>query len=89
MTRKSFVQVCNLKFIFVFIAAFTLVAAFTASAQEAGSAPDYDRPWQHFAQPGAGESQGSPGASDRVLRTKEAVSAVGSQLDATRRPGDF
>jgi hypothetical protein len=76
MTRKSFVQVCNLKFIFVFIAAFTLVAAFTASAQETGSAPDYDRPWQHFAQPGAGESQGSPAASDQTVSRAPTGGAV-------------
>jgi uncharacterized membrane protein len=60
MTRKSFAHVCNLNVVFLFIAAFTLVAAFAASAQETGSAPDYDRPWQHFAQSGGGEAQGSP-----------------------------
>jgi hypothetical protein len=53
MARKSFAHVCNLNVVFLFIAAFMLVAAFAASAQEAGSVPDYDRPWQHFAQPGA------------------------------------
>ena len=80
MTRKSFVQVCNLKFIFVFIAAFMLVAAFMASAQETGSAPDYDRPWQHFAQPGAGESQGSAASdqTDSALRSYEEVMKVNS-----------
>jgi len=29
-----------------------------AVAQEASSVPDYDRPWRHFAQSGAGEAQG-------------------------------
>jgi hypothetical protein len=56
MTPKSFAHVCNLNVVFLLIAAFT----FAASAQETGSTPDYDRPWQHFAQPGAGELQGSP-----------------------------
>ena len=60
MTRKSFAHVCNLNVVFLFVAAFTLVAAFAASAQETGSAPDYDRPWQHFAQHGTGEPQDSP-----------------------------
>src|SRR5437868_8616695 len=54
MTRNSFV--CILKVVFLFIAAFTL----TASAQETGSVPDYDRPWQHFAQSGPAEAQGPP-----------------------------
>jgi hypothetical protein len=56
MTPKSFAHVCNLNVVFLLIAAFT----FAGSAQETGSTPDYDRPWQHFAQPGAGELQGSP-----------------------------
>jgi uncharacterized membrane protein len=60
MARKSFAHVCNLNVVVLFIAAFTLVAALTASAQQAGSSPAYDRPWQHFAQPDAGEVQGSP-----------------------------
>jgi hypothetical protein len=60
MTRNRFAHVCNLKVVFLYIAAFTLVAAFPASAQETGSVPDYDRPWQHFAQSGTGEAQGSP-----------------------------
>ena len=60
MTRNFFAHVCNLKVVFLYIAAFTLVAAFPASAQETGSVPDYDRPWQHFAQSGTGEAQGSP-----------------------------
>jgi uncharacterized membrane protein len=60
MARKSFAHVCNLNVVFLFIAAFTLVTAFAALAQEAGSVPDYDRPWQHFAQPGAKEVNGSP-----------------------------
>jgi len=59
MTRKFFPHVCNLNVVFLFVTVFTLVAAF-ASAQETGSAPDYDRPWQHFAQRGSGEPQGSP-----------------------------
>jgi uncharacterized membrane protein len=49
MSRKFFAHVCNLTFVVLFIAAFTLVA----SAQETGIAHDYDRPWQHFAQPSA------------------------------------
>jgi uncharacterized membrane protein len=60
MTRKSFPHVCNLNVVFLFVSAFTLAAVFAASAQETGAAPDYDRPWQHFARSGAGESQGSP-----------------------------
>ena len=60
MARKSFAHVCNLNLVFLFITAFTLVPAFAASAQDAGSARDYDRPWQHFAQPGAGEVESSP-----------------------------
>ena len=68
MTRKSFAHVCNLNFVFLFTAAFTLVAAFAASAQEAKSAPDYDRPWQHFAQSGSGEAQGSPAAGGVSFR---------------------
>src|ERR1700676_1096385 len=63
MTRNSFAHVCNLKVVFLYIAAFTLMAAFAASAQETGSLPDYDRPWQHFAQPGTEETQGSPGGA--------------------------
>jgi uncharacterized membrane protein len=59
MARKFFAHVCNLNLVFLFIAAFTLVAAFEASAQETGSAPDYDRPWQHFAQSEDGEAQDS------------------------------
>jgi uncharacterized membrane protein len=60
MTRKSFAHLYNLNVVFLFIAAFTLVAAFAASAQETGSVPNYDRPWQHFAQSAAGDAQGSP-----------------------------
>jgi uncharacterized membrane protein len=54
MLRNSFAYVCNLTAVVLFIAAFTLVA----SAQETGSVPNYDRPWQHFARPG--EADGSP-----------------------------
>ena len=57
--RKPFAHVCNLKVVFLFITAFTLVTAFVALAQDTGSATDYDRPWQHFARPGAGEAEGS------------------------------
>ena len=39
----------------------SLLFALVASAQETGSAPDYDRPWQHFAQPSAGEGLRSVG----------------------------
>jgi hypothetical protein len=60
MTRKSFAQICKVNVAFQFIAAFTLAAAFATSAQETSSVPDSDRPWQHFAQSGAGEAQGSP-----------------------------
>ena len=59
MARKSFAHVCNLNAVFLFVAAFTLVGAFAASAQETGSAPDYNRPWQHFARPATVEAQGS------------------------------
>jgi uncharacterized protein (DUF2141 family) len=68
MTRKSFTHVCNLNVVFL-IAAFTLVAVFAASAQETGSVLDYDRPWQHFAQSGAGEAQGSPVSGPRSDNT--------------------
>jgi uncharacterized membrane protein len=60
MARKSFAHVRNLIVVSLFVAAFTLVASPAVSAQEAGSGPDYDRPWQHFAQSGAREAQGSP-----------------------------
>jgi hypothetical protein len=59
IVRKSFAYVCNLNLFFFFVAAFTLVAASAASAQETGSAPDHDRPWRHFAQAEAGAAQGS------------------------------
>ena len=59
MMRKSFAQICNLNVVFLFGAAFTLVAAFAASAQQTASAPDYNRPWQHFARPATVEAQGS------------------------------
>ncbi len=51
MTRKSFT---------LFIAVFTFVATLAASAQEMVLGPDYERPWQHFAQLTAGEAQSSP-----------------------------
>jgi hypothetical protein len=60
MKRKSVANLRNFNIVFPFVAAFTLVAASVALAQEAGSAADYDRPWQHFAQSGAGEAQASP-----------------------------
>ena len=56
MSGKSFNHVCKFAAIVLFIAAFTLVAP----AQDSGSVPDYDRPWQHFAQSGAGETEVSP-----------------------------
>src|ERR1700733_11504258 len=59
IVRKSFAYVCNLNLVLFFVAAFTLVAASAASAQETGSAPDHDRPWRHFAQAEAGPAQGS------------------------------
>jgi len=68
MTRKSFAHVCDFNVVFLFIAAFTLVATFAASAQETGSAPDYDRSWQHFAQSGAGECQALRSAGRRATK---------------------
>jgi hypothetical protein len=59
MMRKSFAYVCNLNLVFFFITAFMLVAALTASAQETGSVPDYERPWRHFAQAAASEAPDS------------------------------
>jgi uncharacterized membrane protein len=56
MARKSFAFVCKLKVVFFFIALFAVAAALTVSAQT--SAPNYDRPWQHFAGSGYGEAQG-------------------------------
>ena len=70
MMRRSFAYVGNLNLIFFFIAAFMLVAVLAASAQQTNSAPDYDRPWQHFAQ--AGDAQGSAiggTQSDAVFRS--------------------
>ena len=49
MSRKFFAHVCNLTFVVLVIATFTL----GTRAQETGSTPDYDRSWQHFAQPNA------------------------------------
>jgi hypothetical protein len=60
MKGKSVANVRNLNIVFLFIAAFTLVVASVALAQEAGSAPDYDRPWQHFAQSGDAQAPGAP-----------------------------
>jgi hypothetical protein len=57
MARKFFAHVRNLIVVFLFVAAFTLVASPAVSAQEAGSVPDYDRPWQHFAQSGLTRSR--------------------------------
>jgi len=57
MKGKSFAHVGT--FVFLCIAVFTLVTALAALAQESGTAPNYDRPWQHFAQSGTGEAQGS------------------------------
>jgi hypothetical protein len=79
MTRNCFAHVCNLNVVFVFIAAFTLMTACAASAQETGSAPDYDRPWQHFAQSEGGEAQDSPisGAqSDKTVFRSPAAGPV-------------
>jgi uncharacterized membrane protein len=77
MTRKSFAHVCDFNVVFLFIAAFTLVATFAASAQETGSAPDYDRSWQHFAQSGAGEGQGSPVSGPQSDKTVSRSPAAG------------
>ncbi len=79
MMRKSFAHICNLKVVLLFIASFTLVAALAASAQEMGSTPDYDRPWQHFARSGTGEAQGSPVTgpqSDELLSQPRVVGPV-------------
>jgi hypothetical protein len=78
MALKSFAHVCNLNLVFLFIAAFTFVTAFAASAQEAGSAPDYDRPWQHFAQPGAGEVKGSQISAPQTDNTISRFPAPGT-----------
>jgi FG-GAP-like repeat len=59
MARKSFADPCKLTVVFFLIVAFTLITTLAASAQQASSAPDYDRPWQHFAQSGTAETQGS------------------------------
>jgi uncharacterized membrane protein len=73
MSRKSFVDLCKFKVVFLFIAAFTLMFTLAVSAQEANSTPDYDRPWQHFAQSGAAEARGSlilaPQRDESVLRS--------------------
>ena len=66
MRRKSLAHIRNLNAVVLFIAAFTLVA----SAQDSGSVPDYDRPWQHFAQFGAGEPQ----SDQKVFRAASTVS---------------
>ena len=64
MSRKSFAQVCNLTFIVLFI------AAFSASAQEMGSATDYDRPWQRFAKPSAVEAPlGGPLSANTISQS--------------------
>ena len=76
MARKSLAELCKLKVVFTFIAAFTLVFPLAVSAQEVSSAPDYDRPWQHFAQPGAGNAQGfsvnAPLGDEPVFRSPAA-----------------
>ena len=74
MSHKSFAHVCNLNVVFLFIAAFTLVTALAASAQETGSAPDYNRPWQHFAQSGLSAPQ-----SDETLSQPPALGPVNFQ----------
>jgi len=74
MARTSFAHVCNLKVVVLFIAAFTLVRGFAVSAQETGSAPDYDRPWQHFAQPGSDASAGGSHSNQAVFRSPAKVS---------------
>jgi len=78
MARKSLAHVCNLNVVFLFIAAFTLVAPFAASAQESGSASDYDRPWQHFAQPDAREIEGSPVSGPQTDNTVSGFPAAGN-----------
>jgi uncharacterized membrane protein len=75
MTHKFFAHVCNLKVVFPFIAAFMLVAALAASAQEMSVAPDYDRPWRHFAQPGG--TQNSPVNDSNSGRTVSSSPAAG------------
>jgi uncharacterized membrane protein len=66
MRRKSLAHIRNLNAVALLIAAFALVA----SAQDSGSAPDYDRPWRHFAQFGAGEPQ----SDQKVFRAASTVS---------------
>lgn len=76
--RKSFTHVCNLNIVFLFVLAFTLVATSAASAQETGSTPDYNRPWLHFARPGA-EAQSSPASrpqSDEIFSQPPALGPV-------------
>src|SRR5579862_4953065 len=70
MARKSFAFVRKLKVVFFFLAAFTVVVALTAAAQEITSSTNYDRPWQHFAGAGQGEAQGLPAGE---LRSDETV----------------
>jgi hypothetical protein len=77
MTRKSFAHVCDFNVVFLFIAAFTLVATFAASAQETGSALGYDRSWQHFAQSGAAGGQGSPVGGPQSDKTVSPSPAAG------------
>jgi hypothetical protein len=72
MPRKSFAYVCHLNLVVLFLAVFSLAA----SAQETGS-PDYDRPWQHFAQP-AGEAQGSPASGPQSDKTVSRSPATGT-----------
>jgi hypothetical protein len=68
MTRNSFAYACNL---ILFLTSFILVAPL--AAQETGSAPNYDRPWQHFAQasgPQSGQSVSLPPAPGPVVFRK-------------------
>ena len=53
MSRKSFAHLCNFNVVVLLIAVFSVAA----SAQDSGATSDSDRPWQHFAQFGAGEPQ--------------------------------
>jgi uncharacterized membrane protein len=77
MTHKSFAHVCNLKVVFPFIAAFMLVVALTASAQETSLSLDYDRPWRHFAQPGETQnSRANEPSTDKTVSHSPAAGKI-------------
>src|SRR5215468_3969733 len=63
--RNFFVHLCNLKLVLLCVAAFTLAAP----AQETASAADYERPWQHFAQSGAGVASDGSRVDEAVFQS--------------------